>query len=337
MAESQQADPSAAGGPPARPHGDHVAGRLAALVGGSSCIGMSAVWARWGTRVAGFGSVAVGFWRLTLSLPVVLGWIFSGRAQRRLAAPGQTGVDKFAVFMAVAAGVCFGIDIALYYLAVDLTTAANATLMSNCAPIFVAFVAWYALGERFEKIFIVGLVVTLAGVVVLAFAESITERASEGATHQHSLTGDMLALISAVFYGGYQLCIKRARRSIDTATSMAISTTASSVVLLAGALILRESIIPHLAIGWAIVAGAALGSQILGQCVIVWAMGRLPVSFASVAMLVQPIMAAVFGWLLLGETLGWLHGAGAAAVLGGIYLAKTGSGNNVGPPARARA
>ena len=306
------------------------------MLGGSSALGMAPIFARWAMRIGGMGAVAAGFWRMILSLPVMLAWVTATGRQRRLAGRGRTGIDKPAVCMAVAAGLFFGADIAFYHLAINLTTAVNATLMSNCAPIFVALAAWFLLGERFGWVFLVGLVLTLAGVGVLAAAENVADRASEAARHVHSLSGDMLAVISAVFYAGYQLCIKRARKSLDTAATMAISTAASSVVLIVAAIALGEDLAPA-AVGWAIVVGLAVLVQIGGQCVIVWSMGRLPVSFSSVGLLFQPMMVAVLGWVLLGETLGWLHGAGAAAVLGGIYLAKAGSGNTNGPPAKARA
>ena len=309
----------------ARPNGHRAGGRVAALLGAGSIIGMSGVWGRWGMRYGGMGGVAIAFWRLTLAVPVLAGWLFSGLGKRRYNVVGRPGVDRRAVVIAVFAGLFFAGDMALYFIAIDYTTIANATLMSNCAPILVALVAWPLLGERFGKVFVVGLVLTVAGAGVLGMAERMTVRAAESATHSQSLTGDMLALASAVFYAGYQICIKRARKSLDTATSMTISVTVSSVALLACTLALGEQILPTAAIGWAIVAGLAIGSQLLGQCVIAWAVGRLSVSFASVGMLVQAIMAAVFGWILLGESLGALHMVGAAAVLAGIYLANSGS------------
>ena len=314
---------------PSRAHTDHLRGRVAALLAGSSSLGMAPICARWGVRLGGMGPVAVGFWRLLLSLPLMFAWVLATRRQRRLRRAGEMRLDKLAVLMAAAGGMCFGVDIALFHLAVDKTTAVNATLMSNCAPIFVAFAAWTIFRERFNWVFVVGLALTLAGVAALASAENMTQRASQASTHSHSLVGDTLALVSAIFYAGYQLCIKRARRTMATATTMAISASASSVVLIVASVLLGERVAPTAAVGWAIIIALATFVQVGGQCVIVWAMGRLPVSFSSVGLLFQPVVVAALGWMLLGETLGPFHAAGAAAVLTGIYLARLGSANAV--------
>jgi len=38
-------------------------------------------------------------------------------------------------------------------------------------------------------------------------------------------------------------------------------------------------------------------------------------------LLLQPVMAALFAWILLGETLGWFEIAGGIVVLAGIAIA----------------
>ena len=58
---------------------------------------------------------------------------------------------------------------------------------------------------------------------------------------------------------------------------------------------------------------------------IAWALGRLPAATASVVVLVQPVVAAVLGWLLFAEALGPVQALGAAIALGGVVLAQTAS------------
>jgi drug/metabolite transporter (DMT)-like permease len=66
-------------------------------------------------------------------------------------------------------------------------------------------------------------------------------------------------------------------------------------------------------------------AQLLGQGLMNYALAHLPASFSSVALLVQPVMAAVFAWLLLGEGLDWAQAGGGAVVLAGIWLARRAS------------
>jgi drug/metabolite transporter (DMT)-like permease len=73
--------------------------------------------------------------------------------------------------------------------------------------------------------------------------------------------------------------------------------------------------------GWLKLVGLALISQAAGQSLIAYAMAHLPSTFSSVGLLLQPVMAALFAWVLLGETLGWSEIAGGVAVLVGILIA----------------
>ena len=72
--------------------------------------------------------------------------------------------------------------------------------------------------------------------------------------------------------------------------------------------------------GWGKLIGLALVSQVVGQSLIAYAMAHLPATFSSVGLLFQPVMAALFAWILLGETLGWIAIAGAMTVLIGIRI-----------------
>ena len=67
-------------------------------------------------------------------------------------------------------------------------------------------------------------------------------------------------------------------------------------------------------------------SQAMGQGFIAYALGQLPASFSSLAILIEPLTAAVLGWVWLGEALGALQAMGAIIVLAGIAVARRASG-----------
>jgi drug/metabolite transporter (DMT)-like permease len=305
----------------------HLGRAVTALFTGTGAIGFAPIFA----KIAGgyLGIVAAGFWRVSLALPGLAGYTFFKTGRHPLAdAAGH--VDRRAVWMALLAGVFFGIDISLYHMAMDYTTGGNATLLSNCAPIFVALAAWLLFRERFGGLFIAGLVLAIGGAVVLSWAESRMAAdnvySSVAPTGEgNSLLGDGLAFASALFYAGYQLCIKRARTSLDTRTGMTLSMLASSIVIAVFALVRGDAFLPSAWQGWAAVLGLALLVQLGGQVVIVYAIGHLPVSFATVGLLAQPLLVMLLGWGLLGEALSWYHALGAAAVLTGITFARLGS------------
>jgi drug/metabolite transporter (DMT)-like permease len=106
---------------------------------------------------------------------------------------------------------------------------------------------------------------------------------------------------------------------------MAVATTLTAIVLFPVALATGEPMLPETARGWWILVGLALVSHAAGQGLIAYALAHLPAAFSSVSLLFQPVMAALFAWLLLAEPLVPLQIVGGAIVLAGIYLARRGS------------
>jgi drug/metabolite transporter (DMT)-like permease len=94
------------------------------------------------------------------------------------------------------------------------------------------------------------------------------------------------------------------------------------VVLLPVTLATGETLWPQSMRGWAVLLGMALISQVAGQGLIAWAMAHLPASFSSVSLLVQPVAAAIFAWVLLAEPFGALQALGGAVVLAGIVICR---------------
>jgi drug/metabolite transporter (DMT)-like permease len=132
--------------------------------------------------------------------------------------------------------------------------------------------------------------------------------------------------VTAIFYAGYLLAVKGLRdRGETTLHLMAVTTTISAILLFPVALATGEPMLPQTASGWWILVGLALVSHAAGQGLIAYALAHLAAAFSSVSLLLQPVMAALFAWLLLSEPLVALQVAGGVIVLLGIYLARRGS------------
>ena len=258
-------------------------------------------------RVSETGPVATAFWRAFLALPVL--WTGSAVAQRTRRGRGF-GSDRG---LLIAAGLLFAGDLAFWHWSIMMTSVANATLLANLAPIFVALAAWLVWRKRPRRLFLVGLATALTGMIVLIGGDfKPTSR---------ELLGDICGVITAMFYAGYQMTVTRLRERVSTATIMAWSGLVTAVALLPLALLSGEQLLPATALGWLNLVGLALVAQVAGQSLIAYAMAHLPATFSSVGLLFQPVMAALFAWTLLGESMGWLQIAGGVAVLIGIRIA----------------
>jgi drug/metabolite transporter (DMT)-like permease len=276
---------------------------LAALFAGAAAIASSALW----VKVSEAGPVSTGFWRVFLALPVLWAWAAFDARER----PRPT-TRRDLRLMGIA-GFCFAGDLGVWHWSILLTTVANATLFANCAPIFVTLAAWLVFHRPPSARFLVGLTAAIIGMFMLL----------HGDFHQsgNALLGDVLGIVTAVFYAGYQMTVSRARDTISTARLMAVSSIVSALILLPIALVSGERFLPLTSTGWLLLVGLALTSQVAGQSLIAYALAHLPGTFASVALLVQAVMAAALAWMLLGETLTPLAIVGGVLVLVGIRIA----------------
>jgi drug/metabolite transporter (DMT)-like permease len=129
-------------------------------------------------------------------------------------------------------------------------------------------------------------------------------------------------VLSAVFYAGYMLAIKRATGQMAVARLMAISATMTAATLLPLALLTSERFVPAGLQGWVVLAGLALIAQVAGQSLIGFALSHLPAALSSTGLILQSVLAALFAWVLLHEAMTPLQMAGGVIVLIGIYGAR---------------
>jgi len=280
---------------------------LGALLAGATFIALSPIF----VRVSEAGPTATAFWRVTLAVPVlwILYWLEPNARSRRYS-------GKWLLLLA--AGLAFVGDLAFWHTSIKLTSVANSTLLANLASIFVTLAAWIFLRQRPTRLFLAGLGAALVGVTLLVHTS--LEFSPTG------LTGDALGVVTAMFYAGYLLAVKGLRdRGETTLHLMAVTTTVTASVLFPVALATGEPMLPATTTGWLILLGLALVSHAAGQGLIAYALAHLPAAFSSVSLLFQPVVAALFAWLLLAEPLVPLQVAGGIIVLLGIYAARRGS------------
>jgi drug/metabolite transporter (DMT)-like permease len=278
---------------------------LLALFAGATAIGTSPLF----VKVSEVGPVSSAFWRVLLALPVL--WIWAATTSEKAADDAPRRAER-ARLLALC-GFFFAGDLAVWHWSIVLTSVANATLLANCAPIFVALTAWLLFGRRPSALFAGGLAIAIIGMVLLL----------RGDFHLSgtALLGDALGIVTAMFYAAYQLTVTRARVALSTARIMAASGTVTAAILLPIALASGERFLPLTAHGWLLLVGLALIAQAAGQSLIAYAMAHLPATFSSVGLLLQPVVAAALAWLLLGEALTALAIAGGVLVLAGIRIA----------------
>lgn len=290
--------------PPAAKNPRAHAPAVVALLAGAVAIATAPLF----VKVSETGPVSTAFWRVFLAVPFLWAWALTDRSGA--AAPTEPAQERRLLSLA---GLFFAGDLAVWHWSIVLTTVATATLLANLAPIFVTLAVWLWWRQQPRFAFLSGLVMAVAGVALLVGGDlQVSGKA---------LLGDVLGVITAMFYAAYQLAVTRLRGTMTTSRIMAWSGVVAAASLLPVAFISGEQFLPGTAAGWIKLFGLALIAQVAGQSLIAHAMADLPATFSSVGLLLQPVMAALFAWALLGESLGALQIAGGILVLIGIRIA----------------
>ena len=278
---------------------------LCALACGAIAIAFAPIF----VRLSEFGPIATAFYRVMLAwLPL---WLWA-RSNTSLAQGKPTRRD---IGWLCVPGVFFACDLSAWHWSIKLTTVANATLLANLAPVFVALWAWLFFKERFTRGFLFGLAAALIGLTLLSGASM-----GLGARY---LWGDLLGVCTAVFYGAYILSVSRLRQRFATPHIMHWSALSSAAVLIVFTLIADEPLHGVSMAGWAVVLGLAWLSHAGGQSAIAFALAHLPATYSSLVLILQPLFAAVLAWFLFNEVLGPLQWLGGLVVLAGIALASS--------------
>jgi drug/metabolite transporter (DMT)-like permease len=267
-------------------------------------------------RLSQVGPTATAFWRMALAWPFLFLWlqIDSGKHPPRKAISFS---DR--KFLALS-GLFFAGDLAVWHWSIKFTTVANSTLLANFAPIFVTLAAWLFFRAKITMRFLMGLVIAFGGAFLLM-----------GSSLQLSdrfIFGDLLGIVTAVFYAGYLLTVNRLRNRFSTARIMTWGGFFCAITLFPIAFFSEDILFPATYKGWLVLFGLAIISQIGGQGLITYAMAYLPAPFASLSLLLQPVLAAVLAWIILNEPIRMLQGLGGVVILAGIITAKSGSAGN---------
>lgn len=260
----------------------------------------------WFVRMADTGPVAAAFWRMALALPLlsVLAWWGSRAGMARRLTP------RLGWFLLVA-GIAFAADLGSWHAGIRRTTLANATLFGNSAtfifPIY-GFLVARAWPTRSQAL----------ALALAALGAGLLMGRSYQLDPRH-LAGDLLCVAAGVLYAIYFVFMADARRTLAPLPALALSSAASLPPLLLMALALGERVVPG---DWTPLVALALVSQLIGQGLMVYALGKLSPLVVGLALLIQPVVAGAIGWIAYDERLGVPDFVGVALVAAALVLVR---------------
>jgi len=258
----------------------------------------------WLVRLADVSSLSSAFWRLALGAPLLFLLTKLVRQPVPRLSPGMIGI------IAVG-GLCFAADLGSWHIGIHHTKLANATLFGNAASFVLPAVVLISARSLPDRALTAALLLAGIGTMLLL------GRSYQADTHY--LTGDLLCIFAGILYTGYLLAMNRARGVLQPVPVLLISTVAGMGPLLLFALIDGGAFWPN---DWTPLLLLAIGSQVIGQGLMVYAMGHLPPMVIGFGLLIQPFISAVIGSWRYGERMGLVDIIGGLAVCAGLVLVR---------------
>jgi drug/metabolite transporter (DMT)-like permease len=210
----------------------------------------------------------------------------------------------------------------LFINGIDLTTAGNSALLLATTPIFVSLIGAAFGLERVGKLAWMGVFLSFAGILMV-----IVGAGKELGLAKETLSGDILVLIGAAAWSLYTVLSKPmlSRYSALKLTALAMTTGTPFIVLFSIPQLLAQD---WAAVSWRGWLGLFFsGSMAIALAYIIWNSGVSKVGGTRTAVYsnLSPVIATIFAWLTLGETITAFMVVGAAMIFLGIYLTRRSS------------
>lgn len=256
-------------------------------------------------RLADVGPTQSAFWRLALGAPML--FLLVCMIEGRLPRPP----DGKSTIWLILGGAFFAADIGSWHLGIERTTLANSTLLANSTAFL--FPIWgYCVARRWP---------TPAARLALAIAAiGIFTLAGQSATvSATNLRGDLFCLLAAIFYTGYLIVMNQARAGLSALSALCFATLVGALLLMPVALLDGGIFWPR---DWTPLLLLALSSQVAGQGLIIFALPHLSPLASGVGLLVQPLFAALLGFLWFAEIVTAIDTVGMMMIFTAIVLVR---------------
>ncbi len=285
----------------AAPPGPHEMLRAYLILGvGIFAFGFSAIFA----RAADAPGFVVAAWRVGIASLLLTGpFLRQPPEARRL----RRGARRWVVL----GGLIFALSLGAFHIALDYTTAANATFIGNLSPVWVGLFTLIVLRQALPPVFWPGVVIGMIGAGFIVFG---------GGSLAGIQSGDILVFANSTVWAAYQVVTAHARARVS-----AQSWVWWVLVIATGLLVPLAPVFGYRLTGYdpattLAMIGAGVISQAGGFLAYNYALGQIAAARVSVASTLQPVLTAILAALLLGEDFSGLRLVGGALVMLGVYL-----------------
>jgi drug/metabolite transporter (DMT)-like permease len=243
--------------------------------------------------------VLVAFWRLVTVSAV---WnLFLWSTGRR--------VTMRHVRQALVPGVFFGLNLAIFFAGATHNSVANAALIGSLAPFFIVPIGATLFMEYINPRALVFALVAFCGVGIVLFSAPPRGDAS--------IRGNVFGVLAMLLWTAYVVSTRQFRRDMDVATFMATISPIAALAVLPLA-VADGDVFGMSGTGWTYMLVLTFLTGVAAHGLMVFAQKTIPIGTIGIVQVVQPALAVVWSFLLLGETVRYWQMGGIAVVIGGL-------------------
>jgi drug/metabolite transporter (DMT)-like permease len=225
------------------------------------------------------------FYRMAISLSLLLPYVLF---TKKLKLPNNKNL-----ILGVLCGVLFASDVAVWNIAIQNSSATQASLLVNLAPLWVGIISYVFLNTKPATNFWIGTTVALFGMAMLVGFKFFLELDFD--------TAFILAVLAGVLYSIYLLVSKKVLSQMDVLSFMTISLLSSSVFLGVVCALLDEPFFGFSDTGWLVLFIQAVVCQLTAWLSISYATQHMRTTRVSLSLLGQAVLTSVLAWFFLDE------------------------------------
>ena len=238
------------------------------------------------------------FYRMAIALNLLLPYVI---LTKKLAIP------KRKLFLtAILCGVLFASDVAVWNIAIQKSSATQATLLTNLAPVWVGILSYLFLKNKPARNFWIGTLVALLGMVTLVGFEFFI--------HLNFDLAFSLAILSGILYAIYILVSKNVLSEVDVYSFMTITLFASTLFLGIISFFTGEPFYGFSNKAWFVLFIQGAICQLAAWLLISYATQNMRATRVSLSLLSQAVIATFLAWLFIDEQVT------LQMIIGGIIL-----------------
>ena len=254
--------------------------------------------------------IGLSFWRWFVASLIILPFVWRELVEKRDVVRRHFRILATQGILIVGSG-------AVLFVALMHTTAINASLVNTAQPVFTVFLAWIVIGDRINRIQMLGIAAGLIGVAIM-----IVKADFQVLLNFEFNIGDLLVVVAIVGYASYAINIRKLPHELGTFTSLCVILFTGSICLLPFYFYEAVYIKPLPFSGYVVFLVIILSLGVSIASMAMWNMGNRVIGPSRAAVFVNllPIYGSIMAILFLDEKLYLYHFFGAALVCAGIFM-----------------